>query len=412
MTLQPALGYFDLGHDLTDRAFYDSALAPLGHATTLPGLAYRSKAFAELENEKIWTRSWVCMGHHDRIPAPGDILPFTVGNHGVHLYRDADLAVSGRFNFAQHGGCRFVPRQCQTGKKTSCSFTSCGYSRDRDVMLAEPGGIETPEMYMYLGNNPDKLIPVGTATLGTLAFVNLDLDRVDLEQQVGAFAAPLRHYLSAGTHRIGRFQRTGAFNWKLFPRSALASAPGHAAQAAPTTGVFWGLSLDPDGNRPRPLALTRGALPAFGPDVGSHVVWLHPNLLLQLRPESMTTVVVQPIGLTETLLHVDVFRVGDAHATGTGNEPERAMQSAGTDIDEWAAMAEQAQRDIAGNDNPSPFLPQRDSIDPGPVEPNALYLDWQRHLVEQVLTRHEYVSRPLYTNPGRSLNAGVNAGAG
>ncbi len=422
MALQPLLGYYDQGHDLTGRAFYDSALKPFGLGTTLPPLAYRSKAFAELEDEKIWTRAWVCMGHQDRIPDVGDILPFTIGSHGVHLRRRADLGLEGHFNFAQHGGCRFVPRQCQTGRKTTCSFTSCGHSRDRDVMHAEPGGVETPEMYMYLGNNPDKLIPVQIAALGTLAFANLDVDRQDLGDQLGSLASPLRHYLASGINRVGRFQRVGDFNWKLFPRSVLEpvsattmppsdTAASHAASAPPTE-AFWGISFDAADEQTRPLELHDARLPALDRGPGSHVIWIYPNLLLQLHDRWMSTVIVQPIGLTETLLQVDVFqRDHGAGAEATG-VPDETMSAAVAAIDLWSGRAARAQRDIAGNDNPSPFLSQRIDDQPATFETCEMALDLQRFVVERLLARHEYVSRPLYTNPGRSLNASVNAGAG
>ena len=362
------------------------------------------------------------MGHQDRIPDVGDILPFTIGSHGIHLRRRADLGLEGHFNFAQHGGCRFVPRQCQTGRKTTCSFTSCGHSRDRDVMHAEPGGVETPEMYMYLGNNPDKLIPVQIAALGTLAFANLDVDRQDLEDQLGSLASPLRRYLASGMHRVGRFQRVGEFNWKLFPRSVLepvdttkmppSDASASHAGSTPRTGACWGTSFDARGEHARALELHDNSLPALGGKLSSHAIWIYPNLLLQLHDRWMSTVIVQPIGLTETLLQVDVFQrdhgVG-AEATGT---PDETMSAAVAVVDLWSGRAARAQRDIAGNDNPSPFLSQRVDDEPATFETCEIALDLQRFVVERLLVRHEYVSRPLYTNPGRSLNAGVNAGAG
>ena len=69
----PELGYFDEGMKLSDASVYASACRPFGLATTLPPVAYRSKAFLELENEKIWTRSWAVIGLLQQIPKPGEI---------------------------------------------------------------------------------------------------------------------------------------------------------------------------------------------------------------------------------------------------------------------------------------------------------------------------------------------------
>ena len=128
MNLHPELGYFDEGLDFVEAKIYSDVIRPFGQAHTLPHAAYRSKVFADLEDEKIWTRTWVCIGTQQEIPDEGDILPFTVGNHGIHVQRVKDGKLVGRFNKAQHGGCRSVPLQCQTGNKTKCSFTSCGYN--------------------------------------------------------------------------------------------------------------------------------------------------------------------------------------------------------------------------------------------------------------------------------------------
>ncbi|MDP6428047.1 MAG: hypothetical protein QF393_08520, partial [Rhodospirillales bacterium] len=109
MNGHPGLGYFDEGLDLVEPKLYAAVRKPFGRAQILPPAAYRSKIFADLEDEKIWTRGWVCIGVQQQIPGAGDILPFTVGNHGIHVERLAGGGLIGRFNQAQHGGCRAIP---------------------------------------------------------------------------------------------------------------------------------------------------------------------------------------------------------------------------------------------------------------------------------------------------------------
>ena len=67
MATHPELGFFDEGLDLTDQSIYAAARRPFGHAAILPPVAYRSKIFADLENEKIWTRAWICIGSAGQI---------------------------------------------------------------------------------------------------------------------------------------------------------------------------------------------------------------------------------------------------------------------------------------------------------------------------------------------------------
>ncbi len=174
MVRRPDLGYRDEGIDFGDPRSFDSVCLPFGEASQLARAAYRSLQFLYLEDEAVWTREWVPVGTIHEIPGEGDILPFTLGYHGVHVQRMEGGALSARFNMAQHGGCRTVPTQCQQGKRTNCSFTSCGYSRDRGPISKVEGQDDTRTMYQYLGLRPERLHPVHVAQVGSLLFLNID----------------------------------------------------------------------------------------------------------------------------------------------------------------------------------------------------------------------------------------------
>jgi hypothetical protein len=387
MSAQPILGFFEGHRDLRAPALYAAAQGVFGQATLLPRLAYRSKAFADLEDESVWTRGWICVGHHDRIPATGDLLPHTVGNHGVHVLRRPDGGLAAHFNFAQHGGCRFVPHQCQTGKKTSCFYTSCGHSRDRDVIAADPDGHDVPEMYMFIGNNPNKLVPIRVATLGTLTFVNLDagddLPDASFTQQ----AAPLRDLVDGSLARVGRFQAEGRFNWKLLGKVAAESA-----SATPPTPM--------SEENPAGFAMTTD-IDDTGAPIG--VAWIFPNLLIRVFHDVVMTSIVQPTGLTETLETCDVF------ARTAPDDPEACVERLTQRVRHDHRAAEALQQTLAGAANPSPFIPQSVDDSPAPREDNALAWSFQQLLISRLLAKHTYIDQPLYGRPGRSLNAGVNA---
>src|SRR6266852_1426695 len=174
MLAHPDSVFSDEGVDFLDPQLYSACRAPFGVATVLPRRAYTSEVFQRLENEKIWTRDWVCIGTSPEIANPGDLLPYTIGQHAIHVQRMADGGLIGRFNKAQHGGCRTIPAQCRTGKKTKCSYTSCGFSRDRDVVQGDSLIEMTPQMGQYLGAVPERLLPVKIRTCGPLIFANVD----------------------------------------------------------------------------------------------------------------------------------------------------------------------------------------------------------------------------------------------
>lgn len=349
MSWQPMLGFRAGGVDLEDPAHYREVLA--GRAPFLPAFAYDSAVFARLEDEKIWTRAWVPMGAPARIPRAGDLLPHTVGEHGVHLRRLADGTVQGYFNFAQHGGCRFVPRQCQTGTKTHCFYTSCGHSRDRDVISANPDGSEPPEMYMYVGINPLKQRPVRTALAGPVAFVCLDPETHEAGM-AGDVPTVFRDDAIDADLPLAHWTVEAGFNWKLALTAGERLANGGALEALK-------------------------ALP--------------PNLITWRHGDTVVLVIAQPVGPAQTMLHVDVL------SRQPVSDDDTALDAVRASVTSLVDAAVSLQREIgAGGSCDTSRLP--------------LTSTFQHWLVTRVLIRHEYPDRPLYAMPGRASNSGVNAG--
>lgn len=352
MNWQPTLGYEAEQMNLEDPALFAPALAPLGVASGLPPVAYRSSVFARLEDEKIWTRAWVPVGAHARIPNEGDLLPFTIGDHGVHVRREGGR-LSAYFNFAQHGGCRFVPRQCQTGNKTSCFYTSCGHSRDRDVIPANADGSEPPEMYMFVGNNPAKRVAVPVRAIGPLAFVGLDPESEPAESQLGSTAGWLKNQERTGAQPLAHFTMEARCNWKGFVQQSLGDAE-------------W---------------------------VGL------PNLAVFLVDDSMVTAIAQPVGPERTSVHVDLFAMAE-HVSDV-HDPERVARLS-------ALCRDRLRHTIARAETLHAAL-AADGGDQRRVSEPKVWA-FHRWLVRRLTAVHRYVERPLYTMPGRASNAGVNAG--
>lgn len=303
MSHRPDLGYFDDEQDLAAPGFYAECIDPEGPVHTLPPAAFRSLAYTLLEDEAIWTRDWICIGTHESIPGTGDLLPFTIGTHGIHVRR-TETGLIARFNKAQHGGCRMVPLQCQTGTKTRCSFTSCGYSRDRAAIPAGELGDGTPQMHQYLGLRPERLLTAHARSWGPLILVNLDTHAPDIEasllglnRSAGLFGndKPVR-----GPERWMEF----ATNWK-FAGQHLAAGD----MLAEDVSGGWILSRTM-------LADGRSAVTA----------WLFPNLVLIATRSETCVVILQQTAIGQTLCRISVY--GDGTASDAFWQEEIAARAA------------------------------------------------------------------------------------
>ncbi|MGE4253122.1 MAG: aromatic ring-hydroxylating dioxygenase subunit alpha [Parvibaculaceae bacterium] len=294
----PELGYFDEGLNLSDGSLYATACRPFGSASMLPPVAYRSKAFRELENEKIWTRSWAAVGLLQQIPQPGDLLPMTLGMHGIHVQRQADGSIAARMNRHQHGGCRFVPEQCRSGRQTKCSITSCNYTRDADVMPAGENGEHTDVMYKFIGLTPERLVPIRCETWGPFILVNLDPEAEPLNEYFGDFPERLRLDLAAALKITGKQWLDFQCNWKM-------------AGNALTRGLTMTGSDDAV-----ELPANFGVAEANSAEHAPHtrIAWLFPNLLIAAGVGHLAVVLLQATGVAKTLARCFWLMPADAAA--------------------------------------------------------------------------------------------------
>jgi hypothetical protein len=278
-----------------------------------------------LEDERIWTRVWACVGVEQQLPAPGDLLPATVGHHGLHVQRLPDGGLRAAFNVLQQGSCWTVPAQCGHGHKTDCPYVSCAHSLDTDAVAAQDGA-PTREMRQFIGFNPLKLADVPVQTAGPLIFVTLGYPPPSLHDQLGALAAAARLEPIGRLRHVARFWAELDCNWKL------------ASDA-----LFEALGAPPESERLEERLATGTAVPGTGAthgelwsagtaeaaweplgldDDGGVRLWrAFPNVVLAALPNHAAAIVVKPTRLDGVTLVVSLFA---NHRDKTGEIDEAA----------------------------------------------------------------------------------------
>lgn len=378
--LQPELGFFDEEADLTNPQTYAAVTGAFGKAHSLPPVAYRSKVFSELENEKIWTRGWVLIGLVQQIPDPGDLLPFTLGFNAIHVRRTPDGRIVARYNRHQHAGCRFVPEQCRTGKQTKCAITSCGYTRDGHVLRAQEDGEDTPEMYKFVGDNPDKLIPIPCETWGPFIFVNLDFEdgplADTLPEALQQFGEGNDRSLALADHQWMDFN----CNWKSLGTAFIETGEMPDDVVQKTSGDLQNAIA----------SMTDRAAMGLG-DVSQRVDlnWMFPNLLLACSGPDILVAILQSTGMGDTLARVSLLttRPQDASDHAAIATPwKAALRSVG-------ARAEAAHDRVVKWGTSS--LPETVGKETG-IETSPARYAMERFVLRKALTVHElYWSAPI-----------------
>ena len=103
-----------------------------------PGLAhgdYTSAATLALEDERIFQRSWVCLGHEADIGKPGDYTVEAILDHEVLIIRGDDGAVRAFHNVCRHRG-HPVATGCGNARKLTCPYHAWTYASDGSLFYA------------------------------------------------------------------------------------------------------------------------------------------------------------------------------------------------------------------------------------------------------------------------------------
>jgi nitrite reductase/ring-hydroxylating ferredoxin subunit len=124
--------------------------------------------FAE-EQEKIFSKQWLLVGHQSQISKPGDYFVAEVAGESLIVVRDKAGEIHGFFNVCRHRGTRLI--ECKNGQSSAaiqCPYHAWTYGLD-GRLLGAPHMDDVPTF-----NKADySLHPVDLALWEGFIFVNL-----------------------------------------------------------------------------------------------------------------------------------------------------------------------------------------------------------------------------------------------
>ena len=161
---------------------------PLSEAYSLPPASYLSPAFFELESERIFSREWVCVGHTDEIPEPGDFFCTEIVGEQIIIIRQSKSRICALSNVCRHRSAQLL-KGCGRLERIVCPYHGWTYDLDGQLLgasyMEETSNFQTAQV---------KLPTLRLETWNSYLFVNLDNE-----------AAPLHSRLEPLTPLIGHF---------------------------------------------------------------------------------------------------------------------------------------------------------------------------------------------------------------
>jgi choline monooxygenase len=119
--------------DVLDPRHFENVRKPTAYAETLPGWCFTSQRFYDYERERIFFKTWNCVGHTSRVPNPGDYISFDFMDVPVLITRAEDGKIHAFTNACRHRGAELVSGAGNC-KMLKCPYHAWAYALDGSLV--------------------------------------------------------------------------------------------------------------------------------------------------------------------------------------------------------------------------------------------------------------------------------------
>ncbi len=305
------------------RTVRDSLCQPVETARGLPGWMFHDPEVYALEQERIFAKSWVCVGAEDDLPKVGDVLPVEVAGRPLLLVRDETGYLRCFHNICSHRGALLVTEKARR-KVIACPYHSWTYGLDGTLKktphICGQDRHEAPSLDKSLNG----LKPVRCATWARLVFVNLDPLAPSLDDDLAPLSERWAAYDLSQLHLGATEDFVLPANWKLAIENFVERY--HLPWVHPGLNGFSGIRHSYELLHPRYVGVgsrgfappePHGALPRFAglPESAwrqAEYPCVFPNVMAGLHADFFYAFVLTPDGPHRTRERLYVFFVGEA----------------------------------------------------------------------------------------------------
>jgi Rieske 2Fe-2S family protein len=355
-------------------AFPKTAYTIAEGAKTLPQRYFVAPEVFEEEQEKIFARQWVLVGHQSEVAKPGDFFVAEVAGESLIVTRDRAQTVRGFYNVCRHRGTRLCEEERGHASAIQCPYHAWTYGLDGRLIGA-------PHMDEMKGFDKDEfsLHPVRLDVWEGFIFVNLAERPAALDKWFGPLEGKFSQWNLGQLRSAKRVDYEVRANWKLMfenysecyhcpgvhPMLSRVS-PYDSAENDLTEGPFLGGFMRI--NKGKSLTMSGDACAIrieheHEHEQGDRVFYysIFPNMLLSMHPDYVMVHQLWPQSPEQTLIRCDWFFHPEAFDQ-PGFNPEDAIEFWDvTNKQDWH-VCELSQQGIASRAYvPGPYSP-RESI--------------------------------------------------
>jgi phenylpropionate dioxygenase-like ring-hydroxylating dioxygenase large terminal subunit len=215
---------------------------------------YTDAEVFQLEMERLWSRTWIYLGHTSQIPNAGDFLTLDVAAQPVIVVRHTENAIRVLLNRCAHKGTKVVYAPSgNAGKTFRCPYHAWTYRTDGTLLQ-----VPLKEGYAA-GVQQGGLTPVSTETYRGLIFARIAKDGIGFRDYFGDSLSSIDNLADRSPE--GELEIAGGSlrylhncNWKMFVENlndTMHPMIAHASSAG-TAKKLW---ADKPADMPKPMAI-------------------------------------------------------------------------------------------------------------------------------------------------------------
>ena len=188
---------------LRERSLRDVGTAPLDAAR------YTSPAFAELEAQRMWTRTWQMACREEEIPEPGDVMVYDIVGRSLLITRQADGSIRALHNSCTHRGRKLLLSDDNV-KQFRCPFHGFSWHLDGTVR-----SIPCRWDFEHVTDTEFRLPEARVGTWGGFVFVNMDPAAMPLEEYLDVLPRHFARWRLEDCWKAVHVAKRIPCNWKV-----------------------------------------------------------------------------------------------------------------------------------------------------------------------------------------------------
>lgn len=192
---------------------FETRGAPPGGRPALPDIPagrYIDDSFFALEQQRLWSKSWLFAAHADELPEAGSFVLWEKSGDAILLVRGRDGEIRAFYNTCMHRGGPVVREASGKANTFVCKYHCWAYDLD-GTLKRVPDEHEFPG----LDKSARGLRQIRCERFGNFVFVNRDPQARPLQNFLGVLAHELQDFEFHKLKLVHKYQYDLPVNWKI-----------------------------------------------------------------------------------------------------------------------------------------------------------------------------------------------------